>query len=75
MGAKQSKRKAGSVAYLQRPNDGMYHLKVINLKISRERRREMRRICISFIWIQINRGALSQVTRGERISAEIGTKL
>lgn len=32
------KRKAGSEAYLHR-DDGMYHLKVINLKISRERLR------------------------------------
>lgn len=50
-GARERQRKAGSEAYLHR-DDGMYHLKVINLKISRERRREERRemkasICIS----------------------------
>jgi hypothetical protein len=40
--ARRAERKAGSVAYFHR-DDGMYHLKVINLKISRERRQERKK--------------------------------
>lgn len=68
-------RKAGSVAHLHRPDDGMYHLKVINLKISRERRQKEKEeeICISFIWIQINRARSGHPWRKEKRILKIGT--
>lgn len=75
-GQSRAREKSRKCSIFTSPDDGMYHLKVINLKISRERRQDNRRksqeICISFIWIQINRARSGHPLREEK-NIEIGT--
>lgn len=84
-GVKAGERKAGSVAYLHR-DDGMYHLKVINLKISRERRREARQEEKKFAYrfhLNSNKShsrsgrshSVPRERKKKRIVEEIGTSL